>query len=222
MRKILVSIFILFVAISVKAQTISGIRIDGGNDVIIVYIGGTQMCLPTTSCFVANLKAGYYQIEVYSSRIVRQGERASRGQKLYSDRVYFNGSGVKDIYVGNNGSSRPGNRPNQGGNYSDYEEDDDVMSARVFDAFYKTAQRETNDANRIKVIDSVIGTTNFTCAQCLRLTDLFRFDGDKMIIMRKMYPYLVDKQAFFSLIGSLKYSESKEAMNTFVKNYKGQ
>lgn len=221
MRKILVSIFIMFAVLSVKAQNISGIRIDGGDNPILVYFGGSQMCSPTTSCFVANLKSGYYQIEVYASRITRRGERLWKGQRLYSSRVYFNGTGVKDIYAGTqNGSNRPGGRPHQDSDTSDYEEEDDeVMNARLFDSFYKTVQRETSDANRIKVIDSVIGTTNFTCNQCLRLTELFRFDGDKIIIMKKMYPYLVDKQAFFSLIGALKYTEHKNEMNAFVKNY---
>lgn len=219
MRKILVSIFLFFAVLSVKAQAISGISIDGGNNPILVYFGGTQMCLPTTSCFVANLKPGYYQIEVYDSRVARQGERTWKGQKLYSQRVYFKGSGVQNINVATNGNFRPGGRPNQGGGGFDREEVDNGMSARLFDSFYKTVQRETSDADRIKVIDSVIGTTDFTCNQCLRLTELFRFDGDKMIIMRKMYPYIVDKQGFFSLIGELKYSESKTKMNEFVRNY---
>lgn len=219
MRKILVSIFILFTVLSAKAQNISGISIDGGGDPILVYFGGSQMCYPTTSCFVANLKPGYYQIEVYASRVGRQGERLWKGQKLYNSRVYFNGTGVKDIFVGTNGSNRPGGRPHQGSDTSDYDEEDEVMSARLFESLYKTVQREVSDANRIKVIDSVIGTTHFTCDQCQRLTELFRFDGDKMIIMKKMYPYLVDKQAFFSLIASLTYTMHKDEMNTFVKNY---
>lgn len=220
MRKVLVCVVLLFAVLSVKAQRVSGISIDGGNNPILVYFGGTQMCLPTTSCFVANLKPGYYQIEVYASRIARQGERTWKGQKLYSQRVYFKGSGVQDINVETNGNHRPGGRPNQGGGSFDYEEDDNVMSTRLFDSFYKTVQREISAADRIKVIESVIGTTNFTCNQCLRLTGLFNFDGDKMIIMRMMYPYIVDKQGFFSLIGELKYSENKTKMNEFVKNYK--
>ena len=225
MRKILVCIFILFAALAVKAQAVSGIRIDGGDSQILVYIGGSQINTPATSCFVANLKPGNYLVEVYASRNTRPGERPMKGQKLYSERVYFKGSGVQDIYVGTNSSSRPVGRPNQGGGRpqgggaSDYEPDDNVMSARLFDSFFKTVQKEISDANRIKVIDSIIGTSDFTCNQCLRLTELFRFDGDKMIIMKKMYPFIVDKQAFFTLIGELTFSDSKDKMNEFVKNY---
>ena len=55
MRKIVISFCILLAALSLKAQTVSGIRIDGGDTPILVYLGGNQMCLPTTTCFVANL-----------------------------------------------------------------------------------------------------------------------------------------------------------------------
>ena len=55
MRKIIISFCILLSALSLQAQSVSGIRIDGGNTPILVYFGGNQMCLPTTTCFVANL-----------------------------------------------------------------------------------------------------------------------------------------------------------------------
>ena len=71
MRKIIISFCILLAALSLKAQSISGIRIDGGDTPILVYFGGKQMCYPTTTCFVANLKPGNYTIEVYASRSTR-------------------------------------------------------------------------------------------------------------------------------------------------------
>lgn len=58
----------MLAALSLKAQPVSGIRIDGGDTPILVYFGGRQMCYPTTTCFVANLKPGNYTIEVYASR----------------------------------------------------------------------------------------------------------------------------------------------------------
>ena len=64
MRKIIISFCILLSALSLQAQSVSGIRIDGGNTPILVYFGGNQMCLPTTTCFVANLDRGYYTVEV--------------------------------------------------------------------------------------------------------------------------------------------------------------
>lgn len=43
MRKIIISFCILFAALSLQAQSVNGIRIDGGNTPILVYLGGTDM-----------------------------------------------------------------------------------------------------------------------------------------------------------------------------------
>ena len=128
MRKIIISFCILLAALSLKAQSVSGIRIDGGDTPILVYFGGRQMCYPTTTCFVANLKPGNYTIEVYASRPTRPGERVWKGERLYNDRVYFNGNEVKDIIVEERGDIRPGRpgRPGtgQGGHRPDYDRSD--------------------------------------------------------------------------------------------------
>ena len=47
MRKIIISFCILFAALSLQAQSVNGIRIDGGNTPILVYLGGNLLkCLP--------------------------------------------------------------------------------------------------------------------------------------------------------------------------------
>lgn len=91
MRKIIISFCILFAALSLQAQSVNGIRIDGGNTPILVYLGGNQISLPTTTCFIANLNPGHYTVEVYATRFTRPGERVWKGEKLYKDYVYFDG-----------------------------------------------------------------------------------------------------------------------------------
>lgn len=84
MRKIIISFCILFAALSLQAQSVNGIRIDGGNTPILVYLGGNQICLPTTTCFIANLNPGHYTVEVFATRFTRAGERVWKGEKLYT------------------------------------------------------------------------------------------------------------------------------------------
>ena len=75
MRKIIISFCILFAALSLQAQSVNGIRIDGGNTPILVYLGGNQISLPTTTCFIANLNPGHYTVEVFATRFtVRESE----------------------------------------------------------------------------------------------------------------------------------------------------
>ena len=220
MRKIIISFIVLFAAISLNAQAISGIRVDGGDSPILVYIGGSQMCSATTSCFVANLKAGNYIVQVYATRYTRPGERVTKGALLYNERVNFSGKGVKDIYVENrSGGGRPVGRPNQGNRYPDRETNDRLMSAKLFESFYNTLSKEINDGDRIRMIGTTVLNSDFTSEQCLRLVKLFRFDGDKVTVMKRLYPVVTDKQAFFTVLGTLTYSDNKTKMNEFIRDY---
>ena len=219
MRKIIISFCILLAALSLKAQSLNGIRIDGGDSPILVYFGGNQMCLPATSCFVANLKPGYYTVEVYASRFTRPGERVWKGQRLYNERIYFSGNEVKDIFVDNRNDVRPGSRPNQDEYYPEHDRYNRVMSSRLFDNFFNKVKNEPFSSDRIKTIETALVTSDFTSDQCLRLVKLYTFDDDKVKIMKLMYPNIVDKQAFFTVISTLTFSSSKDEMDKFVRNY---
>ena len=222
MRKIIISFCILLAALSLKAQSISGIRIDGENTPILVYFGGNQMCMPTTTCFVANLSSGYYTIEVYATRFTRPGERVWKGEKLYNERVYFNGNGVKEIMVNERGGIRPDNRPGrpgQGGHRPNYDRHDRVMDNQLFQTFLGNVKKEPFKDDRIALINAALASSDFTSGQCLQLTKLYTFDDDRMEIMKMMYPRIVDKEAFFTVISTLTFSSNKDEMNKFVQNY---
>lgn len=222
MRKIIISFCILFAALSLKAQSISGIRIDGGNTPILVYFGGNQMCMPTTTCFVANLKSGYYTVEVYSTRFSRPGERVWKGERLYKDNVYFNGIGVTEIMVDGRDEIRPDNRPGRpghGGHRPNYDPYDRVMNSQLFNTFLNNVRKEPFKDDRITLINTALASSDFTSGQCLQLTKLYTFDDDRMEIMKMMYPRIVDKEAFFTVIATLTFSSNKDEMNKFVQNY---
>jgi len=223
MRKIIISFCILLAALSLKAQSVSGIRIDGGDTPILVYFGGRQMCYPTTTCFVANLKPGNYTIEVYASRPTRPGERVWKGERLYNDRVYFNGNEVKDIIVEERGDIRPGRpgRPGtgQGGHRDRY---DRVMNDQLFKKFFDSVKNEPFEKDRMGLITTALANSDFTSEQCLQLVKFYTFDNERLKIMKMMYPNIVDKEAFFTVIGTLTFSSNKTKMNDFIKEYEGR
>ena len=147
------------------------------------------MCLPTTTCFVANLKSGYYTVEVYATRSARPGERVWKGRRLYNERIYFDGNSVKEIYVDGRGEIRPGSpgRPGQEG-YCPDSQYDRVMSEQLFKRFLSEVKKEP-------------------------------FKDDRMEIMKMMYPRIVDKGAFFTVIATLTFSSNRDEMNKFVQSY---
>lgn len=220
MRKIIISFCILFAALSLQAQSVKGIRIDGGNTPILVYLGGNQICLPTTTCFIANLNPGHYTVEVFATRFTRAGERVWKGEKLYKDFVYFDGRGVKEIWVDGRDNMRPERpgRPDQGEHRPGYGYNR-VMNDQLFQTFYKEMKNEPFKDDRMKLLNAALAGSDFTSAQCLQLTKLYTFDDDRMEIMKIMYPRIVDKEAFFTVINTLTFSSSKEKMKDFMIGY---
>ena len=220
MRKIIISFCILFAALSLQAQSVNGIRIDGGNTPILVYLGGNQICLPTTTCFIANLNPGHYTVEVFATRFTRAGERVWKGEKLYKDFVYFDGRGVKEIWVDGRDNIRPERpgRPDQGEHRPGYGYNR-VMNDQLFQTFYKEMKNEPFKDDRMKLLNAALAGSDFTSAQCLQLAKLYTFDDDRMEIMKIMYPRIVDKEAFFTVINTLAFSSSKEKMKDFMIGY---
>lgn len=220
MRKIIISFCILFAALSLQAQSVNGIRIDGGNTPILVYLGGNQICLPTTTCFIANLNPGHYTVEVFATRFTRAGERVWKGEKLYKDLVYFDGRGVTEIWVDGRDNMRPERpgRPEQGEHRPGYGYNR-VMNDQLFQTFYKEMKNEPFKDDRMKLLNPALAGSDFTSAQCLQLTKLYTFDDDRMEIMKIMYPRIVDKEAFFTVINTLTFSSSKEKMKDFIIGY---
>lgn len=220
MRKIIISFCILFAALSLQARSVNGIRIDGGNTPILVYLGGNQICLPTTTCFIANLNPGHYTVEVFATRFTRAGERVWKGEKLYKDLVYFDGRGVTEIWVDGRDNMRPERpgRPEQGEHRPGYGYNR-VMNDQLFQTFYKEMKNEPFKDDRMKLLNAALAGSDFTSAQCLQLTKLYTFDDDRMEIMKIMYPRIVDKEAFFTVINTLTFSSSKEKMKDFIIGY---
>ena len=220
MRKIILSFCILFAALSLQAQSVNGIRIDGGNTPILVYLGGNQICLPTTTCFIANLNPGHYTVEVFATRFTRAGERVWKGEKLYKDLVYFDGRGVTEIWVDGRDNMRPErpSRPEQGEHRPGYGYNR-VMNDQLFQTFYKEMKNEPFKDDRMKLLNAALAGSDFTSAQCLQLTKLYTFDDDRMEIMKIMYPRIVDKEAFFTVINTLTFGSSKEKMKDFIIGY---
>ena len=220
MREIIISFCILFAALSLQAQSVNGIRIDGGNTPILVYLGGNQISLPTTTCFIANLNPGHYTVEVFATRFTRAGERVWKGEKLYKDLVYFDGRGVTEIWVDGRDNMRPERpgRPEQGEHRPGYGYNR-VMNDQLFQTFYKEMKNEPFKDDRMKLLNAALAGSDFTSAQCLQLTKLYTFDDDRMEIMKIMYPRIVDKEAFFTVINTLTFGSSKEKMKDFIIGY---
>lgn len=206
-RHLITSICLLLVMLPMaKAAPIEGIRVESSRRQIVVFIDGQQVCSPTNSCFVANLR-GSYRVEVYAASSYRGSLR--EGDLLYDERVFCRINEVMDIFL------EEGYRPG-GGRTDNYES---VMSPNAFSRFIDLMKKQTFDSDRKEVLEHALQTSRFTTDQCIRLLELYSFDSEKKELLKLMYPKIVDKPNFYYAIDKLTFSLDKNEINNFIKEY---
>ena len=67
-----------------------------------------------------------------------------------------------------------------------------TMSEKDFQFLYKTVKKKSFDKDRLEILRVGVLDNYFTCRQCARLMSLYKFDDDKLKIIRIMAGHLVD------------------------------
>ena len=67
-----------------------------------------------------------------------------------------------------------------------------TMSEKDFLFLYKTVKKKSFDKDRLEILRVGVLDNYFTCRQCARLMSLYKFDDDKLKILRIMAGHLVD------------------------------
>ena len=67
-----------------------------------------------------------------------------------------------------------------------------VMNEKDFQFLYKTIKKKSFDKDRLEILRVGVLDNYFTCRQCARLMSLYKFDDDKLKILRIMAGHLVD------------------------------
>ncbi|NDV83067.1 DUF4476 domain-containing protein [Bacteroides sp. 51] len=205
MRKYIVLFCLSLLALSMYAASIYGIRIESDGRDMIVFVDGQQVCTPTTSCFIANLKSGLYKIEVFESVPSQRKGPGRTGELLFRDRIYYNEYTMKDISVR--------------GNNSHHAYRDNIMPPDTFAQFLRSLKDQNFDDNRDKLLATTMVTSDFTSEQYIEMAKIYTFDKGKINMMKTVYPRIVDKQNFFMVIETLTFKMDKDQIHEFVKEY---
>lgn len=228
-RHLMLSVCLVLATLpAVQAAPINGIRIESPHRRVVVFVDGQQVCLPTFSCFVANLR-GICRVEVYEA--LPRGFNPRKGKLLRDERVHCSASKVKEILIeeeekpdGNWGIPNPHNphKPHKPGRPGDRPEGgrhEPVMSSAAFEQFMKLMEKQDFDSDRKAVLDNALQTSWFTTDQCIRLLNFCDFNSEKKQLMKRIYPKITDKPNFFYVIDQLTFSSDKEEINSFIKQY---
>lgn len=206
----LFSIAILFLSISqsVSAQQLRGIRVES-NAPIEVFIDGEKACNPVYSCLIANLRRGQYLIEVFSASPY---SRDIAPELLFSERVFYSGRELKDIFVSS------GEHVDE-----DFVEDFDPhfrppMNEASFNEFFGKVKNCAFDSDRKAIIEMAVPHATFYTAQVERLAKLYSFDSERLWLLKKIYPSVIDKERTFVLLDLLTFSSSKDELKRFIQS----
>ncbi|MBC8592223.1 DUF4476 domain-containing protein [Oscillospiraceae bacterium N12] len=216
-RKLIFGFFFLLAAVSLKAFSLDGIRIESPGERIVVFVDGQRICEPTNSCFVANLR-GNCRVEVYAAH---RSDDYRREDALFDERVYCSVGKIKEIIIRD--SHRPGhgngNRPDRPGHNSHDAYGDPPMSNSSFEQFIHLMDKQNFTSDREELLNNALISSYFTTDQCIRLLKFYTFDSEKKAFLKKIYPRIADKPNFFRAIDQLTFSMDKNEINEFIKKY---
>ena len=116
------------------------------------------------------------------------GHYGSR-QAVFSQNVRYSGSGIKDIFID-----------------------------RTFDEFLARVQAAKFDSDKKEIIEMATQTNLFFTSQVKALCQTYKFDSDRLWLLKQMYPYIVDRQRAFLLADLLSYSDLKEEFRKYAQS----
>ena len=84
-----------------------------------------------------------------------------------------------------------------------------AMSEKDFQFLYKIIKKKSFDNNRMEILSVGVLDNYFTCQQCVRLMSLYKFDDDKLKIIRIMAGHIVDLENHYNILMRLDFDSNK-------------
>ena len=85
-----------------------------------------------------------------------------------------------------------------------------AMSEKDFQFLYKIIKKKSFDDDRMEILGVGVLDNYFTCHQCVRLMSLYKFDDDKLKILRIMVGHIVDLENHHDILKRLDFDSNKE------------
>ena len=84
-----------------------------------------------------------------------------------------------------------------------------TMSEKDFQFLYKIIKKKSFDDDRMEILGVGVLDNYFTCHQCVRLMSLYKFDDDKLKILRIMSGHIVDLENHHDILMRIDFDSNK-------------
>ena len=84
-----------------------------------------------------------------------------------------------------------------------------AMSEKDFQFLYKIIKKKSFDDDRMEILSVGVLDNYFTCQQCVRLMSLYKFDDDKLKILRIMTGHIVDLKNHNDILKQLDFGSNR-------------
>ena len=84
-----------------------------------------------------------------------------------------------------------------------------AMNEKDFQFLYKIIKKKSFDDDRMEILSVGVLDNYFTCHQCVRLMSLYKFDDDKLKILRIMAGHIVDLENHHDILMRLDFESNK-------------
>ena len=84
-----------------------------------------------------------------------------------------------------------------------------AMSEKDFQFLYKIIKKKSFDNDRMEILSVGVLDNYFTCQQCVRLMSLYKFDDDKLKILRIMAGHIVDLENHHDILMRIDFDSNK-------------
>lgn len=84
-----------------------------------------------------------------------------------------------------------------------------AMNEKDFQFLYKIIKKKSFDDDRMEILGVGVLDNYFTCQQCVRLMSLYKFDDEKLKILRIMAGHIVDLENHHDILMRLDFESNK-------------
>ena len=84
-----------------------------------------------------------------------------------------------------------------------------AMNEKDFQFLYQIIKKKSFDDDRMEILSVGVLDNYFTCQQCVRLMSLYKFDDDKLKILRIMSRHIVDLKNHNNILKQLDFGSNR-------------